>query len=291
MEIIKYNANKGEAAAKVVGSTKVTAGADYSSAINDLNDAVAKNASDIANINKTISGLNSRFLRHGGDVDSGLYEFGRVASNDFFSPNYFTEAAGFRAVFGEHGYEINVRDIGDTTLPFNALSGTPTELPRNTFVTLTLRYNSAFQMANTQPGARVLVNAGIANNPANVKVFGEQMYMRRVGLLGAAPGMDWNPIEKEAGSWIVPLATNGRTWDYSLYYEVTVKYTGTTTLYAMPIIQGTINDTTTKLFGGGYSLATMKADSIVVEDGTNGIKVTATGIFKTTDGGTTWVPY
>ena len=289
MEIIKYNATKGETAAKVVGGTQVAPGADYSSAINDLNDAVANNASDIANINKTISGLDSRFLKHGGDDDSGLYEFGRVASNDFFSPNYFTKAAGFRAVFGEHGYEINVRDIGDTTIPLATTTGTSVELTGDT--QLTVQLNGAFILTSEQMGSRVLFRAGLDSTPTGATIVSEQAYAEHVGVLRSSPGTAWIPLSKEGDDWLVPLTTDGRQYTYNIYYECTVRYTGSLSVYAAAKIYGSVSDGTTRYYGGGYKLTTIKADSIVVEDGINGIKITPTGILKTVDGGATWVTY
>jgi hypothetical protein len=289
MEIIKYNATKGEAAAKVVGGTQVTTGADYSSAINDLSDATAKNSSDISAINKTLSGLDGRFIKHGGDDDTGLYDFGRVSSDDFFSPNYFADGAGFRAYFGSNGYEVNVRDIGDTTIPLATTTGTSIELTGDT--QLTVQLNDAFILANEQIGARVLFRAGLNSTPTGATIISEQAYAEHVGVLRSSPGTAWIPLSKEGDDWLVPLATDGRQYAYNIYYECTVRYTGSLSVYAAAKIYGSVSDGTTRYYGGGYKLTTIKADSIVVEDGINGIKITPTGILKTTDGGSTWAPY
>ncbi len=287
MNIIKYNKEKGTTTKSGAAASSTSAG--YSEAIASINQSTNQNASDIAEINKILSGLDAKYLKHGGDDDEGAYEFGQVASFDFHSPEYFSTGMGFHAVFDAGGYEINVRDLGATTLPLTTTTGTSTELTSE--VTLSVQLNSAFTVQNSLSGAHVTFKAGLNNTPSGATIVSEQAYVKRTGILRSAPGLNWSPIDKVGSEWIVMLPTNGMNYVYDLYYECTVRYAGTLSVYAAAQIIGSISDGVTRYYGGGYSLATMKADMIIVEDGTNAIKVTATGIFKTTDGGQTWVPY
>ena len=288
MNIIKYNKEKGTTTGSA-GAISTPTDAGYSEAIASLNQSTSKNASDIAEINKQLSGLDGKYLKHGGDDDDGLYEFGRVASFDFFSPEYFSTGMGYRATFDANGYEINVRDLGATTLPLTTTTGISTLLTSE--VTLSVQLNSAFTVQNDIEGAHVAFKAGLNSTPSGATIIAEQAYVKRTGMMRGAPGPNWLPLDKVGNEWIVMLATDGTNYVYDLYYECTVRYTGNLSVYAAAQIMGSISNGTTRYYGGGYSLATMKADSIVVEDGTNAIKITATGILKSTDGGNTWTNY
>lgn len=290
MNIIKYNQPKGKTASMGSASPSIgsDAGADYSAAIAAVGDVANQNKKDIDEIKRVIASLGSSYLKHGGDVDAGTYELGEVVSDDIRSPYYFTEGFGMRAAYLEDGYKLIVRDIGDTTVPLTTTNGENTELPTNTNVSLSVQLNNAFTITNTYQGARVLVDCGV-NLPSGATIIQEQAYASFIEELRA--GDNWAELYKDGQYWVVGLRTSGRPATYKIKYEAVVRYSGSLSVYAQAYIKGTNNNGTTRYYGGGQIQSIITPSEVMVTDGTNAVRITATAAQKSTDGGQTWVPY
>lgn len=292
MNIIKYDQAKGRT---IVNNTTSQGGGttqpDYSDALASLSSSVSKNTSDISTIQSTISQLDSKYLKHGGDSDGGTYEFGDVVTDDLVSANFFNYGMGFRAFFDSDGYKVIVKDIGVTTVPFAKTTGTSSSLTPNDFTDLSVQLDNAFQLTNDIPGACVFFEGGVNALPAGATITYEQAYASIVGIMRGAPGSVYIQLFRDGNKWVVPLNSDGRAYSYNIYFECTVSYAGQLDVYAAAQVKGTINDTTTQYYGGTSKQSIVSAAEVLVEEGMNGIKITPTGILKTTDGGATWINY
>lgn len=99
----------------------------------------------------------------------------------------------------------------------------------------------------------------------------------------------WTELYKDGQEWVLRLDTSGHECTYSLRYEAIIYYSNQQLqTYVTPYITGSIDDSTTRFYGGSTKQTIATPQHITVIEDNNGMRITKDSILKTTDGGATW---
>lgn len=182
MNFVKYDKNKGGNGTTIVnnyagaGSVSVDL-TDIYNKINSLQASLLNASNEIAGLRNTINGLDSVYLNHGGDEDSGAYSLGRVISDDVISPWYFSHGMGYRLVYSESGYCFDIKDVAIGSIGLTTTNATSSSLNHNEETFLDVQLDNAFTITNNIQGAYVLFKAGVRSLPSNATLVEEHAYV------------------------------------------------------------------------------------------------------------------
>lgn len=308
MNIAKYNIAPGSGSNASAGATAVSGGAGGGVAIDltPITDKVAALESRVSQLelqlgkaNAVLASLDSRFLSKFGDRSEYSYALGALYT-DFIQSDMYDNGVGFR-VSGtataavEDKYNLIVKDLGWAMVPFNTVQQSDVTIVNTPIGEDTAQLN----VLNVSIGPAIasgylLIDCGatLTNERCFTTISKSVMYKvdRTVGNQVITTGFREADTDS-SGRFILQFGYADNV-SFSIRFKYTYSFrqvgditSGTYRLY----IRGTDPaNNRTDCFAAAIKVSTLNASGLTVMNGTNGARITSSGLETTTDGGTTW---
>lgn len=308
MIIGKYDIAQGSGSNASVGSTAVAGGGGGGASIDItpitdkialLEAKVSQLETQLARVQATLSGLDSRFLSKFGDRSEYSYALGAVYT-DFIQSEMYDNGVGYRVSGSptaaiEDKYNLIIKDVGWARIPFNTIQQSEVTLVTTNTDEETDQLNvNNVSIGPTIASGYMLIDCGatLTQERCFTVVNKTVQYNVKKELNGRVSESGFKEAQTDSSGYFILKFDKADNISFDIRFRWTYafrKYGDMTSGSYRLFIRGTdYADSETDCFAASVKTTTVNSSGITVMQSLDGARLTSDGLETTTDGGVTW---